>query len=99
MLLITALSIYNRTDSYVVYLDSYHTCVKLGNLRSVKCDEHHIINKEDENQHIECQKDVDPGSQLRNSWIPYLLAANNKDSDKKKPEIYNKLIDVESDFP
>ena len=41
------LSIYNRTDSYVVYLDSFHICVKWGNLRSVKCDKHHNINKED----------------------------------------------------
>ena len=41
--------------------------------RSVKCDKHHNINKEDEIQHIEWQKDVDPGSQWCNSCIPYLL--------------------------
>ena len=41
-------------------LYTYHIGVKWGNLRSVKCDKHQNINKEDENQHIELQKIESP---------------------------------------
>ena len=54
-------------------LYTYHIGVKWGNLRSVKCDKHHNINKEDENQRVEWQKDVDPRDPRAKSCIPYLL--------------------------